>query len=78
MPEAAIPKFSMISGMDLEFWRKHYLVGEAEELAERIQERIEALGGCEHLIMNPVDWSTEQLYLLAGDVLPRVVKGLEP
>ena len=76
-PEAANPKFSMISGMDLDFWRKHYLVGEAEELAERIGARIEAFGGCEHLIMNPVDWSMEQLDLLAGDVLPRVVEGLE-
>jgi len=76
-PEASIPKFSMISGMDLDFWRKHYLVGEAEELAERIRARIEAFGGCEHLIMNPVDWSMEQLDLLAGDVLPRVMKGLK-
>ena len=77
-PEAAIPKFSMISGMDLDFWRKHYLVGEAEEVAERIRARIDAFGGCEHLIMNPVDWSKEQLDLLAGDVLPRVMEGLEP
>ena len=76
--EMCIRDSSMISGMDLDFWRKHYLVGEVEELAERIQERIEAFGGCEHLIMNPVDWSMEQLDLLAGDVLPRVVKGLEP
>ena len=76
-PEASIPKFSMISGMDLEFWRTHYLVGEADELAERIRARIDAFGGCDHLIMNPVDWSMEQPDLLAGDVLPRAMNGLE-
>jgi alkanesulfonate monooxygenase SsuD/methylene tetrahydromethanopterin reductase-like flavin-dependent oxidoreductase (luciferase family) len=76
-PESAIPKFSMISAQDLDFWRNHYLVGDADEVAGRICARVEAFGGCEHIILNPVDWSLEQLELMAGEVLPRVMKGLK-
>ncbi len=75
-PEAAIPKFSMISGMDLDFWRSHYLVGEAEEVAARILGKVEASGGVQHIVFNPVDWSREQLELLAGDVRQHIEKGL--
>src|SRR5262245_20735212 len=74
-PESSIPKFSMISAQDLDFWQNHYLVGEAEDVARRICARVEAFGGCEHVILNPVDWSLEQLHLMAEEVLPRVVKG---
>lgn len=75
-PEASIPKFSMISGMDLEFWQKYYLVGEAEDVANRICAKIEAVGGVGHVIFNPVDWSLEQLELLASEVRPRIIKGV--
>ncbi|MBI3304190.1 MAG: LLM class flavin-dependent oxidoreductase, partial [Deltaproteobacteria bacterium] len=44
-PEAAVPHFQTFSGMDLEYWRTYYLLGEAEEIAEKIRARIEALGG---------------------------------
>jgi probable F420-dependent oxidoreductase len=72
-PAAAIPHFSTISGMDLDFWRTYYLVGEAEEVAGKILAKIEALGGgVEHVILNPVNWELEQLEMLAHDVLPRV------
>ena len=72
-PESAIPRFSVYSGMDLEYWRTYYLLGTAEELAERISARIEALdGGVDTIVLNPLDWSTEQLELIAGEVLPRV------
>jgi alkanesulfonate monooxygenase len=73
-PESAIPYFRAYSGMDLEYWREFYLLGEAEELAERIRGKIEALGGCEWLVLNPLGWGSEQLDLLASEVLPRVVK----
>ena len=43
-------------------------------MADRIRGKIEALGGCEWIVLNPLDWSTEQLELLAGEVLPRVAK----
>ncbi len=75
-PEAAIPHFSTISGMTLDFWRTYYLVGEAEEVADRIRAKVDALGGgVEHVILNPVNWEMEQLERLAGEVLPRVAPG---
>jgi alkanesulfonate monooxygenase len=72
-PESATPHFSVFSGMDLEYWTTHYLLGEAKELAERISARIEALdGGVDTIVLNPLTWGPEQLELIAGDVLPRV------
>ena len=72
-PESAIPHFSVYSGMDLDYWKTYYLLGEAEELAERISARIAALdGGVDTIVLNPLDWSVEQLDRIAADVLPRV------
>ncbi|MBI2159742.1 MAG: TIGR03619 family F420-dependent LLM class oxidoreductase, partial [Candidatus Rokubacteria bacterium] len=72
-PESAIPHFSVYSGMDLDYWRTYYLLGEAQEVADRISARIAALdGGVDTIVLNPLDWSTEQLELIAGEVLPRV------
>jgi probable F420-dependent oxidoreductase len=72
-PETAVPRFSVYSGMDLDYWRTYYLLGEAEEVAERISQRIAALdGGVDTIVLNPLDWSTDQLELIAGEVLPRV------
>jgi len=73
-PESAIPRFSVYSGMDLPYWREFYLLGEAEELAERIRGKVAALGGCEWIVLNPLDWSAEQLELLAEKVLPLVAR----
>ena len=78
-PESALPHISTISGMTLDFWRNFYLLGEAEEVADRIRAKIDALGGgVEHVILNPVNFGMEQLELLAGEVRPRVAPGLEP
>ncbi|MBI4637847.1 MAG: TIGR03619 family F420-dependent LLM class oxidoreductase [Candidatus Rokubacteria bacterium] len=75
-PESAVPHFSVYSGMDLEYWRTYYLLGEAEEIAERISARIKALdGGVDTIVLNPLDWGLEQLELLAAEVLPRVRTG---
>ena len=75
-PESAIPRFKVYSGMDLDYWRTYYLLGEAEELARRISARIAALdGGVDTIVLNPLDWGLEQLELIAGEVLPRVVGG---
>jgi alkanesulfonate monooxygenase len=73
-PEAAAPHFKVYSGMDLDYWRTYYLLGEAEEVADKIRERIRALGGCEHVVLNPLHWGVDQLERLAGDVLPRVAR----
>ena len=73
-PESAIPRFKTYSGMDLPYWKEFYLLGEAEEVADKIRKKVATLGGCEHIVLNPLDWSLEQLELLAGEVLPRVVK----
>ena len=60
--------------MDLPYWREFYLLGEAEELAEKIRAKSAALDGCEWIVLNPLDWSQEQLELLAGKVLPLVAR----
>jgi alkanesulfonate monooxygenase SsuD/methylene tetrahydromethanopterin reductase-like flavin-dependent oxidoreductase (luciferase family) len=71
-PEEAAPFFRTYSGMDLEYWQEFYLLGEAEQVAERIRGKIEALGGVDHLILNPLNWEPEHLEALARDVLPLV------
>ncbi|HWN93086.1 MAG TPA: LLM class flavin-dependent oxidoreductase, partial [Verrucomicrobiae bacterium] len=73
-PEVAAPHFKVYSGMDLPYWQEYYLLGEAEQVAERIRAKIASLGGCEHIVLNPLNWGTEQLERLAGEVLPRVAK----
>ena len=71
-PEEAAPFFRTYSGMDLEYWQQFYLLGEAEQVAERIRGKIEALGGVDHLILNPLNWDPAHLETLAHDVLPLV------
>jgi probable F420-dependent oxidoreductase len=71
-PEDAAPKFRVYSGMDLEYWQAFYLLGEAEAVAERIRGKIQALGGVDHLILNPLDWDPSAIETLAEKVLPLV------
>jgi probable F420-dependent oxidoreductase len=71
-PVAAVPKFATFSGMDLDYWQEHYLLGEAEAVIEGINRRIAAVGRMDWVILNPVDWDLEQLERLAADVLPGV------
>ena len=71
-PESAARLFSVYSGMDLDYWRSYYLLGEAEEVADRIRGKIEALGGVDHLVLNPLDWDPANLEILAEKVLPLV------
>jgi hypothetical protein len=75
-PETAATHFSVYSGMNLDYWKTYYLLGEAAEIADRISARIEALdGGVDTIVLNPLNWGVEQLELIAGDVLPRVKGG---
>jgi len=71
-PDAAAPHFKTFSGMDLDYWRAYYLLGEAEELVERIRARIEALGGMDWVVLNPLSFDVGQLERLASEVLPRL------
>jgi len=71
-PEAAAPFFSVYSGMNLEYWQEYYLLGEAEAVAEKIRGKIDALGGVDHLVLNPLDWDPARLEVLAERVLPLV------
>ncbi len=71
-PEAAVHHFSVYSGMDLDYWQRFYLLGEAEEVADKIRAKVAALGGVDHLILNPLDWDPANLELLAERVLPLV------
>jgi alkanesulfonate monooxygenase len=74
-PESAVPHFSVYSGMDLDYWKTYYLLGTAEEIADRIRSRIRSLdGGVDTIILNPLNWDPEQLELIAHEVLPRVVR----
>src|SRR5215467_8323140 len=52
-PESAAPRFQAFSGMDLPYWREFYLLGEAEEVADKIRAKAASLGGCEHIVLNP-------------------------
>ena len=71
--EAAVPRLKAFSGMDLDYWREHYLLGEPDDLVDRINRRIAAVGGrMDWVMLNPVDWDPEQLERLATEVLPRV------
>jgi probable F420-dependent oxidoreductase len=74
-PESAAEKFRVYSGMDLAYWQEFYLLGEAEAVAERIRGKIEALGGVDDLILNPLDWDPRNLEVLAERVLPLVAAG---
>ena len=70
--ETATDRFRVFSGMDLDYWQTYYLLGEAEPVAERIRAKVAALGGVDHVILNPLDWDIESLERLATDVLPLV------
>jgi probable F420-dependent oxidoreductase len=71
-PEVAAPFFSVYSGMDLDYWQEFYLLGEAEAVADKIRAKIGALGGVDHLVLNPLDWDPSRLDVLAEQVLPLV------
>jgi probable F420-dependent oxidoreductase len=71
-PEAAAPLFRVYSRMDLDYWRRFYLLGEADAVAERIRAKVAALGGVDDVILNLLDWDIEKLERLATDVLPLI------
>ena len=71
-PERAARAFSVYSGMDLDYWQQFYLLGEADEVADKIRGKVAALGGVDHLILNPLTWDLRDLDVLAERVLPLI------
>ena len=71
-PESAARAFSVYSGMDLDYWQEFYLLGQAEEVADKIRGKVAALGGVDHLILNPLTWDLRDLDVLAERVLPLI------
>ncbi len=71
-PESAAGAFSVYSGMDLDYWQQFYLLGEADEVAAKIRGKVAALGGVDHLILNPLTWDLRDLDVLAERVLPLI------
>lgn len=70
--DTAAPHFRTFSGMDLDYWRTYYLLGEPAEVVERIRARIAALGGMDWVVLNPLSFDLAQLERLAGEVLPHL------
>ena len=67
----AVAHIAAFSGMDLDYIGRasDYLLGTAEQIAERISARLVAFEGVDHIVLNPLDWSDEQLELIAHEVL---------
>jgi len=72
-PESAVKHFARFSGMDLDYWRTYYLLGTADEIAEKINQRIASMdGGVTDIILNPLTWDFTQLELFAREVIPKI------
>ncbi|MCS6784205.1 MAG: TIGR03619 family F420-dependent LLM class oxidoreductase [Candidatus Caldarchaeum sp.] len=68
----AVKRFSLYSGMNLEYWRNFYLYGTVEEVAEKIKKRIESLEGVDWVVLNPVTFEKRQLLKIVEELYPRV------
>lgn len=68
--EKAASLFSKFSGMNLEYWRKYYLLGTADEIVRNIRKRVVAVDGMDHIILNPVSFDEDQLKLIAREIVP--------
>jgi probable F420-dependent oxidoreductase len=71
-PESAIPEYSQFSGQDMEFWREHYFLGEANEIVDKINEGVAAMGGIDWLLVSPLNWDQEHLEFLATEIFAKV------
>ncbi|MDJ0269925.1 MAG: TIGR03619 family F420-dependent LLM class oxidoreductase [Aigarchaeota archaeon] len=74
-PDAeAAKRFSLYSGMDLDYWREYYLLGTVDELARKIRARINALEGVDWVVLNPLTFGESQLRLIADELFPKIEK----
>ncbi len=69
--------FRRFSGMTPDYWQKNFLVGtvkDIDQFIERIWVRMEATGGMQHVVLNPVTFDDEQLLPLVHELFPRLRK----
>lgn len=67
-------RFSLYSGMNLEYWRSYYLYGAAAEIAAKIRERVKRLEGVEWVVLNPVTFERKQLKEIVENLYPMIIK----
>ncbi len=66
-------RFSNFSGMNLEYWKDHYLLGTAEEIAAKIRKRIEVLEGVDWVVLNPITFEERLLKHVVEDLFTHLV-----
>jgi hypothetical protein len=71
-PEAAAPISRRSRGWTCRTGGSSICSARPRSSPRRSAPRRRNLGGCEHIVLNPLDWGMEQLELLAAEVLPRV------
>jgi probable F420-dependent oxidoreductase len=70
-----IDVFRNFSGMTPDYWQQNYLIGtvkELDQLIERIWVRMEATGGMQHVVLNPITFEDEQLLPIVHELFPRL------
>ncbi|MEM2238365.1 MAG: TIGR03619 family F420-dependent LLM class oxidoreductase [Candidatus Caldarchaeum sp.] len=68
----AVKRFSLYSGMNLEYWKNYYLYGTVDEVAEKIKKRIMSLEGVDWIVLNPVTFEKTQLLRITQDLYSRI------
>ncbi|MEM0349795.1 MAG: LLM class F420-dependent oxidoreductase [Candidatus Caldarchaeum sp.] len=68
--DEAVKRFSLYSGMNLEYWKNFYLYGTVEELARKIKNRIQSLEGVDWIVLNPVTYEESQLRKITDELVP--------
>lgn len=71
------PAFRQYSGMTPEYWQKNFLVGTVQDIdqfVERVGARMRAVGGMQHVVLNPVTFEDEQLLPLVTELFPKLRK----
>lgn len=65
----AVAHIAAFSGMDLDYWQSERLPAGNGGTDRRAHQRLVAFDGVDHIVLNPLDWSDEQLELIAHEVL---------
>ncbi|MEM2096039.1 MAG: TIGR03619 family F420-dependent LLM class oxidoreductase [Candidatus Caldarchaeum sp.] len=68
----AVKRFSLYSGMNLDYWKNFYLYGTVEEIAAKIRERVKSLEGVDWIVLNPVTYERQQLHKIVEELYPSI------